>query len=64
MRFFHKLSKNIHLLIAGLGLLWIGSNFLKTGRSFLYDQPVPLIAGYVCIAAGIFFVYQSIFAKK
>jgi hypothetical protein len=64
MRFFRQLSKNFHLLIAGIGLLWVGTSFLKTGRSYLYDQPVPPVAGYICITAGIFVIYRSFSAKK
>jgi hypothetical protein len=58
------LKKNIHIFIAGLGLLWVGSRFIKTGYSYLYGVPVSPIAGYLCIAYGVFLICYSLFYKK
>jgi len=57
-------KKNIHIFIAGLGLLWVGSHFIKTGYSYLYGMPVSSIAGFFCIGYGIILICYSICSKK
>jgi len=51
------------LFFAGLGLLWLGYNLLKTEYLFVYGQPVAPIAGYVSIAVGILFIVVALLHK-
>lgn len=54
----------INVLVAGFCLIFVGIMFLKTGYSFLYNHPVPPIAGYICIVIGILFMFFSVFSES
>lgn len=51
-------------ILFSLGFIIIGIIILKERWSHMYSQPVPPIAGYVCIVFGVVWFIMSFKNKK